>query len=156
MTWAFRRMTEADLPLANGWIAGPEVARWWDEPVEADDLGEPDHRLWIAEREGAPVGFVQDYDPHAEPGHHFAHLPPGSRGLDLFLADPAGAPRGEGSALLRAFADKLMAEGAPAVGGDPSPDNPRAIRAAEKAGFVLTGGPLETPWGVVLLMEKHA
>lgn len=155
MSWTFRRMTAADLPLVNGWIAGPEVAAWWDEPIEAEELDEADHRLWIAERDGAPAGFVQDYDPHAWPDHHFAHLPPGAKGLDLFLADPAAAPPGEGSALLRAFTEMLFAQGARAVGGDPSPENPRAIRAAEKAGFVRAGGPVATPWGVVLLMERR-
>jgi hypothetical protein len=34
------------------------------------------------------------------------------------------------------------------------PDNARAIRAYEKAGFAVTGGPLDTPWGRALLMER--
>ena len=155
MTYAFRPMTAADLPMANAWIASAEVSPWWDDPLDPDDLHQLDHRLWIVEREGAPFAFIQDYDPHAEPGHPFAHLPPGSRGVDLFIGEPTSMTGGHGSGLLRAFTEKLFAEGAPAVGGDPQPHNARAIRAAEKAGFVR-GAIVETDWGRCLLMTRYA
>ena len=45
--------------------------------------------------------------------------------------------------------------GAAAVGTDPHPDNRRAVRAYEKAGFRVVGGPLNTLWGRALLMERH-
>jgi aminoglycoside 6'-N-acetyltransferase len=47
----------------------------------------------------------------------------------------------------------LFAEGAPAVGTDPHPDNARAIAAYRKVGFAVVGGPEETEWGRVVRME---
>ncbi|WP_279482495.1 hypothetical protein [Aureimonas sp. SK2] len=51
--------------------------------------------------------------------------------------------------------DALLAAGVPAVGTDPHPDNARAIRAYEKAGF--RGRKVEMmAWGRCVLMERHA
>ena len=61
---------------------------------------------------------------------------------------------GHGSALVRAHVDHLFDQGAPAVGVDPDHDNPRAIRAYEKAGFIA-GRPQQTEWGYCLLMTRH-
>ncbi len=61
--------------------------------------------------------------------------------------------RGHGSALLRRQCGRLFAAGAPAIGTDPHPDNHRARRAYEKAGFMAVSGPVETPWGRAILME---
>jgi aminoglycoside 6'-N-acetyltransferase len=63
--------------------------------------------------------------------------------------------KGHGSAFIRAHVDRMFAEGAPAVGVDPSPDNPRAIRAYEKAGFTA-GEVKNTDWGRSLLMVRWA
>jgi aminoglycoside 6'-N-acetyltransferase len=62
---------------------------------------------------------------------------------------------GHGSAFVRAHCERLFAAGAPAVGTDPHPDNARAIRAYEKAGFRAVTGPVETRWGRAILMENH-
>lgn len=155
MTYAFRLMTADDLPQVNGWIAGPEVAAWWEDPIDPEDLHEADTRLWIVQLDGADFAYLQDYDPHAHPGHHFAHLPPDSRGMDQFIGRPELIGRGHGSAFIRTFVDRLFAEGAPAVGTDPDPTNARAIRAYEKAGFVAVGAPRNTEWGFCQLMERR-
>ena len=140
----------------RSWIATPEVAPWWGG---ADDLEEgltaDDTRQWIFSLEGRPFAYMQDYDPHAWPGHHFSFLPPGSRGIDQSIGAPDLLGRGHGSAFIRQHVERLFAEGAPAVGTDPSPDNPRAIRAYEKAGFVR-GETRDTDWGHCLLMTRHA
>ena len=39
---------------------------------------------------------------------------------------------------------------------DPHPTNARAIRAYEKAGFSLYGGPIDSDWGRCLLMARQA
>ena len=155
MTYAFRRMTVADLRRVNGWIVRPHVAPWWDDPLDTADLLQPDHRLWLIEQGDRPFAFVQDYDPHAAPGHPFAHLPPGSRGVDAFVGEADMLGAGHGCALLRAFADRLFAEGAPVAGADPRPDNVRAVRAFQRAGFA-PGEVRDTAWGPALLMTRHA
>ena len=156
---AFRPVTPADLPLLRRWRAQPHWVEWWG-PVEPDDrffeeaMADPHTAAWIVELEGRPLAYAQDYDPHAWPRHHFAHLPPGSRGVDQSIGEPDMIGRGHGSAFVRAHCERLFAAGAPAIGTDPHPGNARAIRAYEKAGFTIAAGALDTIWGRALLMER--
>jgi aminoglycoside 6'-N-acetyltransferase len=148
-------MTHEDLPMVRGWIATSEVAPWWEGDDDlAEGLDSADTRQWIVSLDDGPFAYIQDYDPHAWPGHHFAFLPAGSRGIDQSIGVPELLGRGHGSAFIRAHVERLFAEGAPAVGTDPSPDNPRAIRAYEKAGFVR-GEVRDTDWGRCLLMTCY-
>ena len=155
MSYGFRPMTAADLAMVRDWALTPDAAAWWDDPDEFGViLGESDTRAWIVSLDGRPFAYLQDYDPHAWPGHHFAFLPPGARGVDQFIGVPEMIGVGHGSAFVRQHVDRLFAEAVPAVGTDPHPDNPRAIRAYEKAGFVR-GDTRETGWGLSLLMTRY-
>lgn len=159
--YAFRPMTADDLPLARGWLATPEVVRWWGDPDEqiallAGDLDEPRMRLWIVSHGAKPFAYIQDYDPLSWGLHHFGDLAPGSRGIDQFIGEPAMLDRGHGSAFIRAHVDRLLAEGAPSVGTDPDPTNARAIRAYEKAGFTALRETLDWEGEPTLLMLRHA
>lgn len=161
-TYSFRRATVADLPMVRRWLETPAVREWWVEadgrpsdPIEEDDLNDPHMAMWIVSYMGNPFAFIQDYDPHAWAGHHFGQLPPGSRGIDQFIGDPDMIGHGHGPAFIRAHVNALIALGAPAIGTDPSPDNARAIRAYEKAGFVRREE-RATEWGYCLLMTRHA
>lgn len=153
--YSFRPMTAEDLPMVRGWIATPEVAPWWDGDDDLEEgLSAPDTRQWIVSLRDRPFAYMQDYDPHAWPGHHFAFLPPRSRGIDQSIGVPDLIGRGHGSAFIRAHVDRLFVEGAPAVGTDPHPDNARAIRAYEKAAFVA-GETRDSDWGLCRLMTRH-
>lgn len=162
--YAFRPVIPADLPLLHAWRSRPHVIRWWDPPeVERAEESLADARIamWIVEhakpaRPPGPFAYAQDYSPHDWPNHPFAHLPPGSRGIDQYIGEPDMLDRGHGSAFVRAHCERLFAAGAPAIGTDPHPDNARAIRAYQKAGFAITAGPLDTRWGRALLMERWA
>jgi aminoglycoside 6'-N-acetyltransferase len=161
-TYSFRRVTAADLAMIRRWLETPAVREWWvdaegqpSSPIEEEDLTDQNVAMWIVSYLGDPFAFIQDYDPHAWDGHHFGHLPPGSRGIDQFIGEPHMLGRGHGSAFIRAHVDLLMAGGAPAVGTDPHPSNARAIRAYEKAGFARCKE-RATEWGYCLLMERHA
>jgi aminoglycoside 6'-N-acetyltransferase len=148
-------MTADDLPLVRGWIATPDWAPWWglDDDLE-EGLADPHVRQWIVHHADQPFAYLQDYDPHAWPGHPFAFLPPGARGIDQSIGPAEMLGRGHGSAFIRAHVDRLFAEGAPAVGTDPHPNNARAIGAYRKAGFV--GGEVRhTDWGLSLLMTRY-
>lgn len=154
--YSFRPMRDADLPMLARWRAMPHVTEWWGDPAledEEEELDDPRIATWIVEHEGRPFAYAQDYDVHGWPDHPFAHLPPGSRGIDQYIGEPDMLDRGHGSAFVRAHVARLFAGGAPAVGTDPHPDNRRAQRAYEKAGFTLASAPLDTPWGRAVLME---
>lgn len=159
MSYTFRPMTVADLPLARLWLRTPQVVEWWGDPdheltLLEDDLEDPNMAMWIVSHAGRPFAYIQDYDPHAWEMHHFAELPPGSRGIDQFIGEPDMIGRGHGTALVRAHVDWLLEKGAPAIGVDPDPDNGRAIRAYEKAGFVQREVK-DTEWGPALLMTRY-
>ena len=155
--YRFRAATEADLPLLRAWRARPHVAEWWGDPgLEPEDekMRDPLVAMWIVEHRGRPFAFAQDYGPHDWDGHPFAHLPPGARGIDQYIGEPDMIGRGHGSAFVSLHCERLFAAGAPAIGTDPHPDNVRARRAYDKAGFETVGGPVDTLWGRAILMER--
>lgn len=154
--YGLRSVEESDLALLRRWRAQPHVVRWWGPP-ESEDPGDtfvdPRVAMWIVELAGAPLAYAQDYSPHDWSPHPFAHLPPGSRGIDQYIGEVDMLGRGHGSAFVRAHVERLFASGAPAVGTDPHPDNGRAIAAYRNAGFTVASEPLETRWGRAVLME---
>ena len=159
--YTFRSVTVDDLSMIGRWLKTPAVRRWWidangdpSDPIGPDDLAEPSVAMWIVSCDGHPFAYMQDYDPHAHPAHHFAHLPPGARGIDQFIGEPGMIGAGHGTAFICCRVEALFAQGVPAIGTDPHPDNARAIRAYEKAGFHQTTIQ-DTEWGRCLLMERH-
>ena len=161
MSYGFRPMTADDFPLARRWLETAEVQRWWGDPdgeisLLEGDLEDPRMVMWIVSHEGRPFAYIQDYDLRAFSLEVFGPLPPGSRFIDQFIGEPDMIGRGHGSAFIRAHVDHLFAAGAPTVGVDPDPDNARAIRAYEKAGFVAAGIVPDIEGQRVLLMLRHA
>jgi len=157
VTYSFRPVTAADLPLLARWRAMPHVVQWWGPPnvePEAETLADGRVAMWIVAHDRRPFAYAQDYSPHDWLQHPFAHLPPGARGVDQYIGEPDMVGRGHGSAFVRRHCERLFAAGAPAIGTDPHPDNARARRAYEKAGFRAVTGPIETRWGRAILMER--
>ena len=154
-----RRIGETDLPLVSAWRAQPHVSRWWGDPSvesELEKLADPRIAMWIIAHDGRPFAFLQDYDVHGWDPHPFSYLPKGSRGMDLFIGNADMLGRGHGSRFVRQHVDTLFRQGAPAAGLDPHPDNASAQRAFEKAGFARVSGPVDTPWGRAVLMDRRA
>jgi aminoglycoside 6'-N-acetyltransferase len=152
-------MTAADLPMIRRWLALPHVREWWGDPAEqyelvSGDLNEPAMDQFIVSTGGSDFGYIQCYDLTAW-NSGFGEQPKGTRGIDLFIGEPGMLERGHGSGLIRAFVDNKLAQGAPRMVTDPDPDNPRAIRAYEKAGFEKVDL-VDTPDGIALLMVRNA
>jgi aminoglycoside 6'-N-acetyltransferase len=164
MAYVFTPVTDNDLSLLDRWLRNPHVREWWDDDSGPEDEEEDedealqDASSWphIVHLDGRPIGYIQAYDPHAWPGHHFADQPPGTRGIDQYIGEPEFLNQGHGPAFIRQFCDNLFAAGAPVIVTDPHPDNTRAIRAYQKAGFVRYSGPVSSDWGVCLLMARKA
>lgn len=146
---AFRRVTEADLPLLRGWLEQPHLVEWWGDPDEELDLirdaidGDDGTEPYLFLVDGKPAGFIQSW----LPGHYagdedavalepwLARVPKGALGVDIFVGDPSAVGKGTGSAALAAFCRRLFAAGAPHLIIDPDAANLRAVRCYEKAGF---------------------
>ena len=159
LPYLFRPMTTADLPMIKHWLALPHVREWWGDPAEqyalvSGDLDEPAMDQFIVTVGGSDFGYIQCYDLTAW-NSGFGEQPKGTRGIDLFIGEPDRIERGHGSRLIRTFVDDRLAQGLPRMVTDPDPDNPRAIRAYEKAGFEKSGL-VDTPDGTALLMVRNA
>jgi aminoglycoside 6'-N-acetyltransferase len=108
---------------------------------------------YIVSMAGHPFGYLQCYDLTAWNSGFGTH-PRGTRGIDLFVGEPDMIERGYGSALIRAFVDGRLENGAPRIVTDPDPANHRAISAYEKAGFERDRM-VDTPDGPALLMVRN-
>ena len=138
--YRFAPMTAVDLPLVRRWLVMPHVVEWWGDPEEqfalvSGDLDEPAMDQFIVAIDEKPFAYLQCYDPTMWPeGGLGPHLP-GTRGIDQFIGEPDMVGRGHGSAFIRNFTGDLLNRGTPRVVTDPDPENLRAVRAYEKAGF---------------------
>ena len=145
----FRPIGTEDVPNLVRWQRDAEVARWYWDVADLPD-GEL-KRKWteIAKKtesktdrfiivvNGHDIGEIQvanlrDYpETAAEVGI------PNAASVDLFIGEPEWRDRGIGSRALRQFVDKIVFSG-PGIETctiDPEPENTRAIRSYEKAGF---------------------
>jgi aminoglycoside 6'-N-acetyltransferase len=158
--YQFRPMSAADLPLVRGWLARPHVTEWWGDPDEqfglvSEDLNEPAMDQFVVTADAHPFAYLQCYDPAVWPEGGLGRHPAGTRGIDQFIGEAEMVDRGHGSAFIRVFIGNLLAQGTPRVVTDPDPENIRAVRAYEKAGF-LKQRLVDTPDGLALLMVRNA
>jgi aminoglycoside 6'-N-acetyltransferase len=157
--YQFAPMTAADLPLVRRWLEAPDVALWWRDADEQfalirGDLDDPAMAQFIVTKSGRPFAYLQCYDLREWPDAGFGTRPAGTQAIDQFIGEPDMIGRGHGSAFIRSFVDSLLATGTPQVLTDPDPDNTRAIRAYEKAGF-LKEHIVDTLDGSALLMVRN-
>jgi aminoglycoside 6'-N-acetyltransferase len=144
----FEPITADHYDLLRAWLEMPHMREWWGDPetefhtiremVEGRDTTRP--YLIVADKR--PVGYIQVWFI----GHHqneewlkdnpwLAELPGAAVGVDLSIGDPGLLSQGIGSRALSAFVAMLRKEGFEIITIDPDPNNKRAIRAYEKAGF---------------------
>jgi AacA4 family aminoglycoside N(6')-acetyltransferase len=161
---SFRPLTPADLSLLHEWLGRPHVTEWWGPApslaeVEAEYRpltgDQSTTRAYVALGDAQPIGYIQSYVALGSgDGWWTDERDPGVRGIDQFLANPEQLGRGLGSTMIRAFVERLFADPAVTrVQTDPSPDNRRAIRCYEKAGFRAVRE-VDTPDGPALLMIR--
>ncbi len=158
--YGFAPLRPEDLPLVARWLRADHMVAWWGDPDEAlaeieAALSDPATDPYLVRVDGRPLGYIQAYRPHDEPGHPYADQPAGTAGIDQSIGEPGDLGRGHGPAFIRRFVADLFRDGCRRVVTDPDPANGRAIRAYEKAGFARIGE-RDTPFGRVLLMARDA
>jgi aminoglycoside 6'-N-acetyltransferase len=156
----FRPLRISDLAMVRRWLAMPHVAEWWGDPDQqfalvSSDFHDPAMQQFIVSTDGAPFGYLQCYDLLKWPTAGVGQQPDGTRGIDQFIGKPEMIDRGHGSDFIGSFVDDLLSAGTPRVITDPDPENCRAIRAYEKAGFGRDRI-VETCDGPALLMVRAA
>ena len=154
--------------MLHGWLNREHVVEWWGgerpslEEVQAKYLP----RVMAQERVipyigmvgATPFAYAQSYIALGCGGGWWEdETDPGVRGIDQSIGVPELLGKGLGTRLVRALVDRLFADPAVTmIQTDPAPDNQRAIRCYEKAGFRKTGI-VVTPDGpaVYMLMNRQ-
>lgn len=155
---SFARFDVSHASLMFDWLRRPHVAEWWSDPPTLDEIvrqyvSAPEVEPYIVHLDGRPIGFIQVYVA-ATAGHGWWPdvTDPGVLGIDQFIGEGELLGKGIGTAMVRAFVEPLLDRpGVSTVQVDPSPDNARAIRCYEKAGFHARGV-VDTPDGPALYM----
>jgi AacA4 family aminoglycoside N(6')-acetyltransferase len=162
-----RLMTQHDLPMLHEWLNRPHIVEWWGGDDERPTLNEVlEHYLprvmaaesvtpYIAMLGDQPIGYAQSYVALGSgDGWWEDETDPGVRGIDQSLANPVQLNKGLGTILVRTLVETLFADSAVTkIQTDPSPNNFRAIRCYEKAGFVQQGV-ITTPDGPAVYMVQ--
>ena len=162
-----RLMTESDLSLLHDWLNRPHIVEWWGGEAERPTLDEVlEHYLprvlaeeavtpYIAMLDEEPIGYAQSYVAIGSgDGWWEYETDPGVRGIDQSLANPEQLGKGMGTRLVRALVEQLFSDPAVTkIQTDPAPNNHRAIRCYEKAGFVQQGL-ITTPDGPAVYMVQ--
>lgn len=142
-------MTEHDLPILHDWLNRPHIVEWWGgeeaRPTLAEVRGhylpsvldEASVTPYIAMLGDEPIGFAQSYVALGSgDGWWEDETDPGVRGIDQSLANPAQLGKGLGTKLVSALVELLFSDPrVTKIQTDPAPNNHRAIRCYEKAGF---------------------
>ena len=156
---SFRPLSLADEPLVRGWLNNAHVARWWGDmetevrqAMEHVSTGDAD--AFIIQGNGHDIGYIHAYD--AREDSYFFDRWPGVKGMDLYLGYPDLVNKGLGRRVIAAFADRLLAAGAPEVVTDPDPKNTAAFTAYKHAGFSPYRVHRSTEHGHLILMSKTA
>lgn len=160
----FRPLTNNDFDILSHWHAEPHIIEWWGEKRSpervkeryTEKLSHPGIEMYIILIEGREIGFIQAYNAPLVGGDWWPDATPGTWGIDQFIGEPDLLGHGLGSAFVREFSNRLLErDEVRKVITDPSPENKRAIRAYEKAGFQYVEITI-TPDGPAHLMEKAA
>ena len=132
----FRPLVPDDFPLLLRWLSKEHVKQWWDD---GDDTLEKVIRNY-GEQEASLERFilVGSYKNGEKPIGYFQYylIPDGSIGIDQFIGEEECLNRGVGTKAIQLFVEMIVRERKPtSIIIDPSPENKRAIRCYEKAGF---------------------
>ncbi|MEC9367297.1 MAG: GNAT family N-acetyltransferase [Pseudomonadota bacterium] len=146
--FAYAPVAREHYGLLEGWLNQPHISEWWGDPGEElgyiRDMveGRDTSRPFIFSSDGILAGYIQYWFF----GHHqnetwiaghpwLAELSAETIGVDLCIGQPDLLSRGIGSAVLSDFTRRLVARGYRSIIIDPDPQNTRAVRAYEKAGY---------------------
>lgn len=168
-TFRFPRLTRADLPLLQRWLATPHVAEWWGRaPTLADvekeygeyiDGREPIHPHLVV-CDGIAIGHAQwmQYGDYAWYARLLGIDDPRTANCDVLIGEVDWVHRGIGPHMVARYVDDVVfADSSVSTCTiDPDARNTIAIRAYERAGFRFVRDVKDDGEGnAIRLMEKQ-
>ena len=147
---SFQKLQFEDIPLMHKWLNEPHVHEWYDkhEKNTLEEImkrygpkitGEKPSYEYLVMYRGEPVGFMQTYKVNDWPEFgDYVGYDDHTASIDLFIGETSFMGKGLGSMMLRKFLRDVVfvnPDISTCIIG-PEPDNIRAIRAYEKAGFL--------------------
>ena len=142
-----RDFAESDLPIMLKWLTDDRVLEYYEgrdvrftmETLSGHFLEElPDGFRVIIEYRGVPIGYGQVYQLSGDLFDEYSYPDDGRVvfAMDQFIGEPEYWNQGIGTSFLHMMAAYLKTErAAERILLDPHKNNPRAIRAYQKAGF---------------------
>ena len=148
----FRKLTLQDLPLLQQWLNQPYVHEWYDKDKQntleevtkryAPKIkGEKPTDCYFVLYEDKPVAYIHTYKVNDWPElGNYVDCDDYTASVDLFIGDPSFMGKGFGSIMLKKFVREIvfLNDEINTCMIGPEPNNKRAIRAYEKAGFQYT------------------
>jgi aminoglycoside 6'-N-acetyltransferase len=96
--------------------------------------------LFIIERGGRPIGFMQLIDASEEESHYWGDVEAGTWALDIWIGSPEDRGCGLGALAMQAAVRRIFEQhGAETIVIDPQVSNRRAIAFYERLGFERIG-----------------
>jgi len=131
--------SSVDLPILEGWLERPHVARWWGDPKEAVSaiLKHTVQSSAFIFNDNVPIGFIcwQVPSPQELAEAGLADLPANIVDIDIMIGETGALGHGHGSEALSQLLARLSGEGVQIAGIATAAANERARKAFERAGF---------------------
>lgn len=156
MIITFEPLHESYFELLLSWLEKPHVKKWWDSDVAytiglveekygsyvkghktIDGINKPMHGF-IIHADKSPIGYIQFYNAYDFPRENELYNLPESLGaLDIFIGEAACLNRKIGSKAVQLFLEKHAFKYHRYIFVDPDYTNVSAVKAYEKASFVI-------------------
>lgn len=162
-TFSFQPLQEHHLALLCQWLDKPHVKEWWDDHLTHDEIkakyrariGDNTVVPFIVYLSDKPIGFIHYYHADKVGDGWWPDETEGTVGVDQFIGEENDINCGYGTKMIRVFTQELFKNpDIKKIITDVDPNNKRAIRCYEKAGFTFVKK-LKTPDGLADLMEMR-
>ena len=161
---------ESDVHLLYRWLGDADVNRWYREGEHTIEnyrlrfAPEPTTRKFIIEIDAEPAGYLQAYRLSDEPAYATQlELGHDAVSIDLFLGEATFRGAGWGNVVLQAALEQIVFGEMAAEWAciNPDPENLRAVKSYEKAGFggdrvvwVQDDAPENTGYERIMLLSR--
>lgn len=155
----FKPLQKNDLNVLCKWLDKPHVKEWWDDHLTHEEIkakygqriGDKAVVPFIVYLNEKPIGFIQYYHATQVGDGWWPNEKEGTVGLDQFIGEEACINQGLGTQMITLFTQKLFSmPNIQKIIIDVDPNNSRAIKCYENAGFKFVEL-METPDGIAYL-----